>query len=74
MKTSKRIGIIIGSFLVGMSIWIFGCGGMAKVPLTNYEPVFTEGHSSFKGKSIYLMNFENQVSEKGMRIGPLHFF
>lgn len=63
MKASKRVGIIIGSFLVSMSIWIVGCGGMAKVPIMNYKPMFTEDHSLFKGKSIYLMNFENQAED-----------
>lgn len=63
MKNSKRVGMIIGSFVVSVSIWIVGCGGMAKVTLTNYEPMFTDDHSSFKGKSIYLMNFENQAND-----------
>ena len=63
MKFSKHIKNIIGSVCVFMGITIIGCGGMAGVSLKDYEPVFTRDHSVYKGKSVYLMNFENQAED-----------
>ena len=63
MKFSKEIKNIIGSVCVFMGITIIGCGGMAGVSLKDYEPVFTRDHSVYKGKSVYLMNFENQAED-----------
>jgi hypothetical protein len=63
MKFSKHIKNIIGSVSVFMGITIIGCGGMANVSLQGYKPVFTRDHSVYKGKSVYLMNFENQAND-----------
>ena len=63
MKFSERMKIFIGPFIVSMGIMIAGCGGMANVSLKNYEPSFTSDHSVLKGKSVYLMNFDNQAED-----------
>lgn len=63
MKFSKHIRIIIGSVCVIIGIIIIGCGGRASVSLRDYEPVFTGGQSLYKGKRVYLMNFENQAKD-----------
>jgi hypothetical protein len=63
MKFSKHIKNIIHSVWLFMGITIIGCGGMAGVSLQNYQPVFTGDHSVYKGKSVYLMNFENQAND-----------
>jgi hypothetical protein len=63
MKFGKHIKTIIGSVCVIMAILITGCGGRAKVSLENYEPAFTRDHRVYKGKSVYLMNFENQAED-----------
>lgn len=63
MKFRKYIRMVIGPLCVSMWVLIVGCGGMAKVSLTNYEPTFTGDYSLFNGKSVYLMNFENQAED-----------
>ena len=52
---------MIGSVCVILSIIIIGC--TVKVPLSNYNPVFTGDYSVYKGKRVYLMNFDNQASD-----------
>lgn len=63
MRFNKHVRIIIGPFLVSMGIIIAGCGGIASVSLKNYDPVFTGDYSVYKGKSVYLMNFENEAKD-----------
>ena len=63
MKSSKHIKNIIGSVCLLMGITIIGCGGMANVSLQDYKPVFTRDHRVYMGKSVYLMNFENQAND-----------
>jgi len=65
MKSSKQIKTIIGSVCVIISIIIIGCSTLTavKVPLGNYNPVFTGDYSVYKGKHIYLMNFDNQAND-----------
>jgi len=62
MKSKKNIKTIIGSVCVIISIIIIGCA-MTKVPLSNYSPAFTGDLSVYKGKRVYLMNFDNQASD-----------
>ena len=63
MKCGKHIKTIIGSVPLVMTIIFIGCGSHTDVSLKNYEPAFTGDHSGYKGKSIYLMNFENQAED-----------
>jgi hypothetical protein len=52
---------MIGSVGVILSIIIIGC--TVYVPLTTYNPVFTGDYSGYKGKRVYLMNFDNQAPD-----------
>ena len=65
MKSSKQIKTIIGSLCVIVSVIMIGCGTFraVKVPLSNYNPVLTEDHNLYKGKRVYLMNFDNQAND-----------
>jgi hypothetical protein len=63
MKFSEHMKIFIGPFIISMGIMIAGCGGMANVSLKHYEPSFASDHSVLKGKSVYLMNFDNQAED-----------
>ena len=48
------MGVIIGIILIGYRA--------TKVSLSNYDPMFTEQYSIYKGKRIYHMNFGNQLN------------
>ena len=65
MKSDRYMKIIIGSACMIISIAIMGCGTLTavKVPLGNYNPVFTGDYSVYKGKPVYLMNFDNQAND-----------
>ncbi len=39
-----------------------GCFGI-KIPLDHYAPTMAEGLEAYKGKPIYLMNFDNQAND-----------
>ena len=58
----RRVGIqvlIFASCICCLFIW--GCGGDADVLLKRYQPKFNSDLSMYKGKKIYLMNFDNQA-------------
>jgi len=65
MKSGKHIRTIIGSVCIIISIVIIGCSTLTavKVPPGNYNPVFTGDYSVYKGKHVYLMNFDNQAND-----------
>ena len=65
MKPSKHVRTIIGSFCIIIPVIIIGCTTMTavKVPLGKYNPVFTGDYSVYKGKPVYLMNFDNQAKD-----------
>jgi hypothetical protein len=63
MKFGRHIKTIIGWVCFIVAIIIIGCGGHANVSLGNYEPAFTRHHRVYEGKSVYLMNFENQAND-----------
>jgi len=61
MKSSKHIKTLIGSVCIIISIIIIGC--TVKVPLSNYNPVFTGDYSGYKGKRVLFENFDNQAKD-----------
>lgn len=63
MNSSKQINAIIGSICIIIGIIVIGCRAAVKVSLRNYNPVFTEDYSVYKGKPVYLMNFDNQAND-----------
>jgi len=63
MKSSKSINIILGLVCVIFSATIIGCGAGVTVPLMNYKPMVTGDYDVYKGKRVYLMNFENQAND-----------
>jgi hypothetical protein len=62
MKPSKHIKTLIGFAGVIFSTIFIGCA-MVNVPLSNYNPAFTGDYSAYKGKRVYLMNFDNQAND-----------
>jgi hypothetical protein len=62
MKSSKPMRIIVGCGCVIISIIMIGCA-MTKVPLSNYRSAFTGDYGVYKGKRVYLMNFDNQAGD-----------
>jgi len=54
--------IIVGCGCVIISIIMIGCA-MTKVPLSNYRSAFTGDYGVYKGKRVYLMNFDNQAGD-----------
>jgi len=63
MNSSKQIKIIIGSLCLIVGTITIGCRAAVKVSLGNYNPVLTEDYSAYKGKPVYLMNFDNQAND-----------
>ena len=61
MKSSKHIKTLMGSVCIIISFIIIGC--TVKVPLSNYNPVFTGEYSGYKGKRVFLENFDNQAKD-----------
>ena len=68
MQTSKSIKIIIGLVCVIWIATIVGCFETAvNVPLKNYQPqIAGSDFSAYKGKPVYLMNFENEANDTTM--------
>jgi len=67
MKSSRPAKIIIGFVGVIFGATIMGCAGVGvNVPLNNYKPMFTDDYSVYKGKRVYLMNFDNQANDTTM--------
>jgi hypothetical protein len=62
INSSKRKKTIIGSMCVIIGIIIISCQAV-KVSLSNYNPVLTDDYSVYKGKCVYLMNFDNQAND-----------
>lgn len=63
MKIRKCIAV---SLFAVISIALWGCQGM-KVGLQNYNPAFSSEYDVYKGKRVFLMNFNNQAKETGIR-------
>ena len=63
MKPSKHIKTLIGFAGVIFTTIFIGCAMMVNVPLSNYNPAFTGDYSAYKGKRVYLMNFDNQAND-----------
>ncbi len=63
MKSGKHIRTIIGSVCIIIGITMMGCRAAVKVSLNNYNPVFTDEYSDYKGEPVYLMNFDNQAND-----------
>ena len=63
MKPSKHIKTLIGFAGVIFTTIFIGCAMMVNVPLSNYNPAFTGDYSVYKGKRVYLMNFDNQAND-----------
>jgi hypothetical protein len=61
-NSSKRIRVALGPMCVIINITMIGCRP-TKVPLSNYDPFFTEHYGLYKGKPIYHMNFNNQLND-----------
>jgi hypothetical protein len=61
MKSSKAPKIFVGIMGVIFSAIFIGCTVL--VPLTKYNPELTGDYSLYKGKRVYLMNFENQAND-----------
>jgi len=60
MKSGKQIKSVIGFVCIIISILMIGC--TVKVSLSNYIPVLADDYSEYKGKRVYLMNFDNQAN------------
>ena len=56
-RKTKRI-FFAGFFLCFL---LTACAGTNIVPLKNYSPGFKADLSEYKGKRVYLMNFDNQA-------------
>jgi hypothetical protein len=63
VKIQRSIAALL---FVAMGVVLLGCNGM-KVGLQNYHPVFSGEYAVYKGKSVYLMNFNNHSRETGIR-------
>jgi hypothetical protein len=64
--SSPAKAIISLSVLIIFCLTMIGCQGM-KVPLRSYHPVFTGDYDLYKGKRIYLMNFNNHARDTGIK-------
>jgi hypothetical protein len=62
MKT--RAGIVVFLFMV-MGMTLAGCSGM-KVALHRYNPAFSGDYEIYRGKPVYLMNFNNHSKDTGI--------
>jgi hypothetical protein len=65
MKPNKHIRTIIGPVYIIIIAVIIGCTTLTavKVPLGNYNPSLSGDYSVYKGKRVYLMNFDNQAND-----------
>jgi hypothetical protein len=61
MKSGKNSKKIIVSVCMVVGLLIIGCRSI-NVPLINYRPVLSGDLNLYKGKSVYLMNFDNQAN------------
>jgi hypothetical protein len=66
MKSRACTKIVAVSALAIFTMLIRGCHGM-KVPLYSYSPVFTSSNDIYKGKRVFLMNFNNHSRDTGIR-------
>jgi len=62
MKSSKHIKSLIGFLCIIIMVITVGCLGV-KVPLSNYDPMVSGDYSVYRGKRVYLMNFDNQAND-----------
>jgi hypothetical protein len=60
--TYKLAKKTLGFLAIGFALLLPGCFGI-KVPLDRYTPAVTEGQEAYKGKRIYLMNFDNIAND-----------
>jgi len=65
MRSSRQTKAMIGSLCVLISVIMIGCGTLqaVKVSLTGYNPAFSKDYGAYKGKPVYLMNFDNQAND-----------
>ncbi len=62
-ELSVRLILVFGVFVL-TGLLISGCAGRRTwVQIGEYKPQFTKDWIQYKGKSIYLMNFDNQASD-----------
>jgi hypothetical protein len=62
-KWSGRVILVLEVFIVA---WLVFSGCAAKktwVQIGEYKPQFTKDWNQYKGKSVYLMNFDNQAND-----------
>jgi hypothetical protein len=62
-KGSRRVILVFEVFIVSWLLFS-GCGGRRTlVQIAEYKPHFTKDWNQYKGKSVYLMNFDNQAND-----------
>ena len=62
-KSTERLILLFGVFLL-TGLVISGCASRRTwVQIGEYKPQFTKDWSQYKGKSVYLMNFDNQAND-----------
>lgn len=62
-KWPRHVILVLVVFIV-TGLLSSGCAGRKTwVQITEYKPYFTKEWSQYKGKSIYLMNFDNQAND-----------
>lgn len=61
MKSNRHFKTIIVSVGILIVIQIIGCRTM-KVPLNNFNPALPAEYNAYRGKPVYLMNFDNQAN------------
>lgn len=66
MKIRDSAKTIIFFVLILWVLAMTGCQGM-KILLKNYHPEFAGDYGLYQGKRIYLMNFNNQARDTGIR-------
>ena len=68
MQSSKSVKIFIGIVCMICLATVIGCFETAvNVPLKNYQPqIAGSDFSAYKGKPVYLMNFENEANDTTM--------
>jgi hypothetical protein len=62
MKFHGRIKRAVGFLGLALLVTTPGCFG-TKVPLNHYAPALAEDLDVYKGKRVYLMNFNNQADD-----------
>lgn len=62
-RSSVRLILLFGVFIL-TSLLISGCAARGtRVQIAEYRPQFTNTWNQYQGKSVYLMNFDNQAND-----------